>query len=62
MPGYLVTPLGEINASSILITPYGNITSDNLQSAIYELDTIKPQNSSVATSISSVEGVALLGL
>lgn len=62
MPGYLVTPLGEINASSILITPLGNITSDNLQSAIYELDTNKPQTSSVNASISSVEGVALLGL
>ena len=74
MPGYLVDPIA--NAANIPILPSGNITANNLQSAIYELDSNKPQASAVSasisnvsasvstlnTNISSVEGVALLGL
>lgn len=67
MPGYLITPIAE--AASIPIVPSGNITANNLQDAITQLDTNKAQNSAVSASvsslnenISSVEGVALLGL
>lgn len=67
MPGYLVEPIA--NAQGVSIIPSGNITASNLQDAIYQLDNIKPQSSAVSASvstlnanISSVEGVALIGL
>ena len=74
MPGYLITPIAE--AAAIPIVPSGNITANNLQDALYQLDTDKAQNSAVSASvsnisasvsslnenISSVEGVALIGL
>ena len=78
MPGYLITPIAE--AAAIPIVPSGNITANNLQDAITQLDTNKAQQSALSasvttlnnnlsasvsalnTDISSVEGVALLGL
>ena len=67
MPGYLVQ--AGSNASSISFVPSGNVTANNLQEAIAQLDTNKAQQSALSasvtalnTSISSVEGVALIGL
>jgi hypothetical protein len=67
MPGYLITPIAE--ASSIPVVPSGNITASNLQDALQQLDTNKAETTAVSASvsslnenISSVEGVALLGL
>ena len=52
MPGYLVDPIA--NAAGISILPSGNITANNLQSAIYQLDSIKPQSSSVSASVTTL--------
>lgn len=52
MPGYLISPIAQ--AANIPILPSGNITANNLQSAIYQLDSIKPQSASVSASVSSV--------
>jgi hypothetical protein len=75
MPGY-ARPTSIVFAQDIIVIPAGNITASTAQDAIYQLDTIKPQSSAVSASvsnisasvntlnnnISSVEGVALLGL
>lgn len=67
MPGYLVDP--ATSAAGVMIVPLGTISSDNVQSAVYELDNEKATTSSVTTinntltnQISSVEGIALMGL
>lgn len=53
MPGYLVQT--GTYASSIAISPVGNVGASNVQSAIEELDTSKPESTDVANSISTLE-------
>ena len=67
MPGYLVSP--QYNAESVYMTPVGDISSTNLQDAMSEISSEKATvssvntiNSNLSNQISSVEGVALLGL
>lgn len=74
MPGYLVGP--ESGAFGVAVTPTGNISSNNVQGAIEELDTEKTtpgyvdgEISTVNSSISAVDTkataaktIAMLGL
>lgn len=63
MPGYLVDPLA--NALSVTFSPFGDISSTNVQSALQEVATEKATvvtTNNLSSQISSVEGVALLGL
>lgn len=75
MPGY-ARPTSIISAQEIIVLPTGDISATNLQDALAEIASEKATASSVTTvqnnltstntnlsaQISSVEGVALLGL
>lgn len=50
MPGYLITPTAE--AASIPFTASGNITANNLQDALTQIDS---NNSSLSASVSSLD-------
>jgi len=67
MPGYLTIP--PYNASGIPLTPTGDVSATNVQDGIAELSSEKATVSALnivennlLQQISSVEGVALLGL
>jgi len=67
MPGYLTTP--PYGASGVSLTPTGDVSATNVQDGIAELSSEKATASSlnsvensILDKISSVEGVALLGL
>ena len=75
MPGY-ARPTSIFSAAEVFILPTGDISASNLQDALVEIASEKATVSSVTTvqnnlntvntnlssQISSVEGVALLGL
>lgn len=67
MPGYLIIP--PANASGILMNATGDIAATNVQDAMAEIASEKATvaslnsiNNTLSAQISSVEGVALLGL
>jgi len=67
MPGYLIIP--PYNASEVPLAPTGDVSATNVQDGIAELSSEKATVLSLTTAennlseqISSVEGVALLGL
>lgn len=62
MPGYLVGPTAIAIASDVVSSPTGDVVATNVQNAIAELAAEKATVAAVAAAISSVEGVALLGL
>lgn len=51
MPGYLAEP--SSNAAGVSIIPSGNLSSSNIQSAIYELDSEKADGISVNNSLNT---------
>ena len=62
MPGYLAEP--SSNAAGVSIIPSGNLSSSNIQSAIYELDSEKADGISVNNSLNtkaSINNTTLTG-
>lgn len=67
MPGYLIIP--PYNATGVPMTPTGDISATDVQSAMTEIasekatvSSVNSLNSTLSNQISSVEAIAMLGL